>query len=123
MRKKISQVTKVAKLMEIDPSLTPKQIAERLKLPVNRIYVLRNQAKKKLNGSQPTTQEPKVTTDSYIKNLEAENIKLTEWTKLWKQKYDQLNADYAQAKIMFLNSEAVVSYLERKVMDLLRNDD
>jgi hypothetical protein len=120
MKKKQSQVSKIIALLQDNPNTSAKEMADKLKMPLNRIYVLRNQAKKKLNGSQPTT--PKVTTDSYIKNLEAENIKLTEWTKLWKQKYDQLNADYAQAKIMFLNSEAVVSYLERKVLELLRND-
>jgi hypothetical protein len=38
---------------------------------------------------------------------------------LWKQKYEKLEQDYAQAKIMYLNSQAVVEYLENKVANLI----
>ena len=115
--KKQSQLNKAVKLLQDNPNISPKEMAEKLKMPLSRVYVLRNNAKKRM-GSQPTT--PKATTHDYIKNLEAENLKLTQWTQMWKQRYDKLEQDYTEAKIMFLNSEAVVSYLERKVLELVR---
>lgn len=56
----------------------------------------------------------------YVDNLRKENRQLTEWTQMWKQRYDSLEADYTQAKIMYLNSQAVVSYLEEKVAQLIK---
>ena len=53
-------------------------------------------------------------------NILKENKQLTEWTLMWKQKYDKLEQDYTQAKVMYLNSQAVVAYLEEKVAQLLR---
>ena len=53
-------------------------------------------------------------------NILKENKQLTEWTLMWKQKYDKLEQDYTQAKVMYLNSQAVVAYLEEKVVQLLR---
>jgi hypothetical protein len=56
----------------------------------------------------------------YDENLLKENRQLSEWTLLWKQKYDKLEQDYTQAKVMYLNSQAVVAYLEEKVAQLIR---
>lgn len=53
-------------------------------------------------------------------NLLAENLKLTEWTLLWKKKYETLEQDYTQAKVMYLNSQAVIAYLEEKIAQLVR---
>jgi hypothetical protein len=39
---------------------------------------------------------------------------------MWKRKYDKLERDYTQAKVMYLNSQAVVAYLEEKVAQLLK---
>jgi predicted transcriptional regulator len=56
----------------------------------------------------------------YTTNLEKENKQLTEWTQMWKRKYDVLERDYTQAKVMYLNSQAVVAYLEEKVAQLIK---
>jgi hypothetical protein len=56
----------------------------------------------------------------YVDNLLKENRQLTEWTQMWKQRYDRLEADYTDAKVMYLNSQAVVAYLEEKVAQLIR---
>jgi hypothetical protein len=53
-------------------------------------------------------------------NILKENQQLTEWTLMWKQKYDKLEQDYTQAKVMYLNSQAVVAYLEEKVVQLIK---
>jgi hypothetical protein len=56
----------------------------------------------------------------YVSNLLKENKQLAEWTQMWKQRYDRLEADYTDAKVMYLNSQAVISYLEEKVAQLIR---
>lgn len=122
--KKLSQVAKAIKLLQADSNISPKEMSAKLGLPIKRTYVVRSQAMKRMGRNNfdavvDTTTKAKDTT--YVKNLEAENRKLSEWTMLWKQKYDKLEADYTQAKVMYLNSEAVVSYLERKVLDLLNS--
>jgi predicted transcriptional regulator len=61
--------------------------------------------------------------DTYTKNLEKENLQLTEWTQMWKQRYEKLEQDYTQAKIMYLDSRAVVAYLEEKVAQLIRGQE
>ena len=95
-------------------------MAEKLKLPVNRVYVLRSQEKKK--QAETVIEKPSRVgrAKKYRENLEAENLKLTEWTQLWRQKFLKLEDDYTQAKIMYLNSQAVVQYLEEKVLTLLK---
>lgn len=60
------------------------------------------------------------TKNAYTTNLEKENKQLTEWTQMWKRKYDVLERDYTQAKVMYLNSQAVVAYLEEKVAQLIK---
>jgi len=58
----------------------------------------------------------------YVSNLLKENKQLAEWTQIWKQRYDRLEADYTDAKVMYLNSQAVISYLETKVAQLIRGN-
>ena len=133
--KKPTLTSKALDLLKQNPNMKPKDMAEKLGVTVQRIYVLRNNIKKKLTKkvvSNVTTKRrgrPAKVEQSdrqyvsrpanYYQNLEQENYKLTEWTMLWKQKYEKLEQDYAQAKIMYLNSQAVVEYLENKVANLI----
>jgi hypothetical protein len=123
--KKESQVSKVAKLFKANPNMSASDMAKETGLPIKRIYVLRSLIGKKLKGSRPTTKTPTPMPlrGDKLSTLEAENKKLTEWTLLWKQKYEKLERDYTQAKIMFLNSEAVVTYLEGKIAQLMKEHD
>ena len=117
--KKETQITRVAKLIKANPNMSVADMAKETGLPIKRIYVLRSVAGKRLKGSHPTTKMP--LRGDKLSTLEAENKKLTEWTLLWKQKYEKLEQDYTQAKIMFLNSEAVVTYLELKLAQLIKD--
>ena len=58
--------------------------------------------------------------NSYTSNLQKENKQLTEWAQMWKHKCEKLEADCTQAKIMYLDSQAVVKYLEEKVAQLIK---
>jgi len=56
----------------------------------------------------------------YVNNLLKENKQLGEWVQMLKRKYEVLESDYTQAKVMYLNSQAVVAYLEEKVAQLIK---
>jgi DNA-binding transcriptional regulator YhcF (GntR family) len=56
----------------------------------------------------------------YIRALEVQVHQLETLHDQWRQNYKKLEADYTQAKIMFLNSQAVVTYLEEKVAQLIK---
>jgi hypothetical protein len=56
----------------------------------------------------------------YTKSLEIQVHELEKFCDEWRQNYKKLDADYTQAKVMYLNSQAVVTYLEEKVAQLLK---
>lgn len=64
----------------------------------------------------------KVTLDKtrYIKSLEVQVHQLEKLHNGWRQSYKKLEDDYTQAKIMYLDSQAVVKYLEEKVAQLIK---
>jgi sugar-specific transcriptional regulator TrmB len=102
--------------------MKPKEIAEKLGVPVQRIYVLRSNLKKKKLAkkivSNVTTKKSYAGTN-YILKLENEVSQYHKWCLEWREKYEKLEQDYANAKVMFLNSQAVVDYLENKVANLI----
>jgi DNA-binding MarR family transcriptional regulator len=58
--------------------------------------------------------------DKYAKSLEVQVHELEKFCDQWRQNYKKLEADYTQAKIMYLDSQAVVKYLEEKVAQLIK---
>jgi hypothetical protein len=66
----------------------------------------------------------KVTLDNtkYIRSLETQVHELEKLHDGWRQNYKKLEADYTQAKVMYLDSQAVVKYLEEKVAQLLKGN-
>jgi hypothetical protein len=56
----------------------------------------------------------------YIKSLETQVHELEKLHDGWRQNYKKLESDYTQAKIMYLDSQAVVKYLEEKVAQLIK---
>ena len=133
-QKKETLASRASALLADNPTMKPKEMAEKLGVTTQRIYVLRSNMKKKLAKKKTVTnvhnkrrgRPAKVETEqrisrpvNYVLNLEHENKKLTDWCLIWKQKYEKLEQDYADAKIMYLNSQAVVDYLENKVANLI----
>jgi hypothetical protein len=58
--------------------------------------------------------------DKYTKSLEIQVHELEKFCDEWRQNYKKLEADYTQAKVMYLDSQAVIKYLEEKVAQLLK---
>ena len=144
MKKKTTVANKILNLLNTFGGAKPKDIIKATKLKPASVYttlnVLRNQSKiaKEEDGvyisqtqtsttpvSKPTNTKRMATApvkDTYTTNLEKENLQLTEWTQMWRRKYDVLERDYTQAKVMYLNSQAVVAYLEEKVAQLIKGN-
>lgn len=141
--KKLSVAKQVLNLLNTQGGRKPKQIIAETKASAGSVYNALNQLRsrkmvaKEEDGvyiSQTQTSVSDVTNKvtkrgrptrvdmlniQYVENLEKENKQLTEWTQMWKRKYEVLERDYTQAKVMYLNSQAVVAYLEEKVVTLL----
>jgi predicted transcriptional regulator len=128
--KKLSVTKQALELLKQNPDMKPKDMAQVLGVTAQRIYAIRSNFKntiKKTVSNVTTKRMPQVSKGeqrisrpvNYMLNLEHENRKLTEWTLMWKQKYEKLEQDYTQAKVMYLNSQAVIDYLENKVANLI----
>jgi DNA-binding IclR family transcriptional regulator len=132
--KKLSVAKQVLNLLNTQGGKKPKQIIAETKASAGSVYNALNQLRSRkmvakeedgvyISQTQarvmPLYNEKAVSSPSTT-NLLKENKQLTEWTQRWKRKYDVLERDYTQAKIMYLNSQAVVAYLEDKVAQLLK---
>jgi DNA-binding MarR family transcriptional regulator len=56
----------------------------------------------------------------YVKSLETQVHELEKLHDGWRQNYKKLESDYTQAKIMYLDSQAVIKYLEEKIAQLIK---
>lgn len=125
--KKPTLTSRALDLLGHNPNMKPKDMAKALDITVQRVYVLRNTLKKKLvkkavstvtNKRMETTAKAGRPTN-YVLRLENEVAQYHKWCVEWREKYERLEKDYAQAKVMYLNSQAVVDYLENKVANLI----
>ena len=149
MKTKATVASKILNLLNTMGGFKPKDIITATKLNPASVYTTLNKLRKEkkiakeedgvyISQTQTSTGSPSTTKTKrgrptrvatsfstsnksvYTTNLEKENLQLTEWTQMWKRKYDVLERDYTQAKIMYLNSQAVVAYLEEKVAQLIK---
>ena len=119
-----SNVAKVLDLMKADAKVSVKEIVEKTNLKTSNVYAIRNYIKKNgllktlpMTGIAPKAKAPSA--EKEITNLLKENRQLTEWTQMWKHRYEALERDCTQAKVMYLDQLAVVRYLEAKLLQLV----
>jgi hypothetical protein len=142
MKKKISVVQQILNVLNTQGGKKPKELIAITKAKAGNVYNALNRLHKEkkiakeedgvyisqtqtstIPVSKPTNKDNTIDskiTLKYVQTLEKDINELTEWTHMWKRKYDVLERDYTQAKTMFLNSQAVVAYLEEKVAQLIR---
>jgi septal ring factor EnvC (AmiA/AmiB activator) len=132
--KKLSATKQILNILNTQGGKKPKQLIALTKASsasvYNALHQLRNKkmVAKEDDGvyiSQTQKSVSKVTnkvTDNtkYIRSLEVQVHELEKLHDGWRQNYKKLEADYTQAKIMYLNSQAVVTYLEEKVAQLIK---
>jgi hypothetical protein len=131
--KKQSATKQILNILNTKGGRKPKDLIKEIKLPASNIYAglayLRSKKKiaKEDDGvyiSQTQKEVSKVTNklirSPYITSLETQVHELEKLHDGWRQNYKKLEADYTQAKIMYLDSQAVVKYLEEKVAKLIK---
>jgi hypothetical protein len=131
--KKLSATKQILNVLNTKGGRKPKDLIKELKLPASNVYaglaylhknkkIAREEDGVYISQTQARVMplyNEKASSPSTT-NLLKENKQLTEWTQMWKRKYEVLERDYTQAKIMYLNSQAVVAYLEEKVAQLIK---
>jgi hypothetical protein len=146
--KKLSTTKQILNILNTQGGKKPKQLITLTKASsasvYNALHQLRNkkmvakeddgvyisQTQKETGPRMPIYYEKKATPVSkvtnklikspYIKSLETQVHELEKLHDGWRQNYKKLEADYTQAKIMYLDSQAVVKYLEEKVAQLIK---
>ena len=133
--KKQSTTKQILNILNTQGGKKPKQLITLTKASsasvYNALHQLRNKKMiaKEDDGvyiSQTQKEVSKVTNklikSPYIKSLETQVHELEKLHDGWRQNYKKLEADYTQAKVMYLDSQAVVKYLEEKVAQLLKGN-
>ena len=131
--KKQSVAKQVLNLLNTKGGRKPKQIIAETKASAGSVYNALNLLRKKKmiakeeDGVYISQTQARVmplynekASSPSTTNLLKENKQLTEWARMWKQKHDRIEAECTQAKIMYLDSQAVVKYLEEKVAQLIK---
>jgi hypothetical protein len=145
MKKKQSTTKQILNILNTQGGKKPKQLIAITKANATSVYNALHQLRsKKMVAKEddgvyitqalkmPLYKEKKATPVSkvtnklirspYITSLETQVHELEKLHDGWRQNYKKLEADYTQAKIMYLDSQAVVKYLEEKVAQLIKGN-
>lgn len=136
--KKLSATKQILNILNTQGGKKPKQLIALTKASSASVYNALHQLRRKkmvakeddgvyiTQTQKKTTPVSKVTNKvtldktRYIKSLEIQVHQLEKLHDGWRQNYKKLEADYTQAKIMYLDSQAIVKYLEEKVAQLIK---
>lgn len=119
-----SNVAKVLDLMKADAKVSVKEIVEKTNLKTSNVYAIRNYIKKNgLLKPLPTkgiaSKAKRSDDEKQMSNLLKENKQLTEWTQMWRGRYDKLESELNRVRHLYMDQLAVVRYLEVKIMQFV----
>jgi len=117
-----SNVAKVLDLMKADEKTSVKEIVAQTGLKTENVYAIRNYIKKRglMGGKSIPKAKAEITADEKeIQNLLKENKTLTDWTVMWKSRYDKLESELNRVRHLYMDQLAVVRYLENKLMQFV----
>ena len=131
--KKLSVAKQILNILNTQGGKKPKDLIATIKSKPANVYNALNMLRGKkmiakeedgvyISQTQTSVSKPtnKTFNDRYTKSLETQVHELERFAEQWRQNYKKLEQDYTQAKVMYLDSQAVVKYLEEKVAQLLR---
>lgn len=72
------------------------------------------------NTVSKVTNKPVINNARYIRSLEQQVRDAKSWLERKDDDYVKLDKEYTQAKVMYLDSQAVVKYLEEKIAKLVK---
>lgn len=115
-----SDTNKVKILMNKDKNISVKEICEKTGFSKTKVYAIRNyiKTKKKLTPVNKTIKAKRVMNTPSKDNLKAENERLYEFCLEWRDKCDAQQKEIARIQHLYMDSQAVVRYLETKIEQL-----
>jgi hypothetical protein len=116
---KNTKVSAVKALMDADKNISVKEICEKTGFSRSQVYVIRSYLKhnKKLT---PVNKKPKVDRVDTNKAIRAENEKLHQFCFEWRNKCDKQDLEIARLQHLYMDSKAVINYLESKIQQLFK---
>jgi len=117
-----SDANKVRKLMTEDKNMSVKEICEKTGFPKTKVYAIRNyiKTKKKLTPVNKKTDVVRSKPTDKIRKLVADNAELNRWCLEWREKCDAQQSEIARIQHLYMDSQAVVRYLESKIQQLFK---
>jgi hypothetical protein len=118
-----SDANKVKILMNKDKNVSVKEICEKTGFSKTKVYAIRNyiKTKKKLTPVNKTIKAKRVMNTPSKDNLKAENERLYEFCLEWRDKCDAQQKEIARIQHLYMDSQAVVRYLESKIEQLFKD--
>jgi hypothetical protein len=119
---KTTKVSAVKALMDANKNISVKEICDKTGLSKSHVYAIRHylktpsKTKKKLT---PVNKKPRVVSAPSKDNLRAENEKLHQFCLEWRDRCDKQDREIARIQHLYMDSQAVVKYLESKIIQLL----
>ena len=116
---KNTKVSAVKALMDADKNISVNEICEKTGFSRSQVYVIRSYLKhnKKLT---PVNKKPRVVKVDTNKALRAENDKLHQFCLEWRVKSDKQDSEIARLQHLYMDSKAVINYLESKIQQLFK---
>jgi hypothetical protein len=117
-----SKIKQINDLMKADKNISVKEICEKTGMPKTRVYALRHylktRNKKKLT---PVNKKPRVVKAPTKDKIRAENDQLHQFCLEWRAKCEKQNLEIARIQHLYMDSQAVVRYLESKIEQLFKD--
>lgn len=117
---KNTKVNAVKALMDADKNISVKEICDKTGFSKSQVYVIRSYLKNAKKKLTPVNKKPKVAKTPSKDNLWAENERLHRFCLEWRDKCDKQNLEIARLQHLYMDSKAVINYLESKIQQLFK---
>ena len=120
---KNTNVTKVKALMDANKNISVKGICEKTGLSKSQVYAIRHyiKANPKKKLTPVNKKKAVVAKPSSMSKLKQENDHLYEFCLEWRNKCDAQQKEIARLQHLYMDSQAVVRYLETKIEQLFKD--
>jgi hypothetical protein len=119
---KNTKVNTVKALMDANKNISVKEICEKTGFSRNQVYVIRSYLKNNKKKLTPVNKKKAVVAKpSSMSKLKQENDHLYEFCLEWRNKCDAQQKEIARLQHLYMDSQAVVRYLESKIEQLFKD--
>jgi len=120
---KNTKVTTVKALMDANKTISVKEICDKTGFSKSQVYAIRNYIKTNSKKKLTPVNKKKVAVakPSSMSKLKRENDHLYEFCLEWRNKSDAQQKEIARLQHLYMDSQAVVRYLETKIEQLFKD--